>query len=269
MSDQDWANGPSTGPTPASNNDQPQQQPANGHDDPWIPPERSTRSTSPTRTGNMDRSRSPLEDRITRNASQISDRGRSEDIANPGNNLHVSGISLKTDDRDLEELFSKYGRVIKSQLMRDPHTREVRGFGFVTMETLEQAELAMSSLSGTEFLGKTLSVEKARRSRGRTPTPGQYRGPPKRDDPHRPYEPRGGYYYRYDPYDRRYDDRMRRDSDDYRYGRRGGDYDDRRYRYDDRAGSFDRYGHAAPMRDRYDDRYDRRRDDRDYDRRRY
>lgn len=231
--------------------------------------ERSRRSASPPRTGNMERSRSPVGDRVdAANGSQTTDRGRSSDVVNPGNNLHVSGISLKTDDRDLEELFSKYGRVIKSQLMRDPHTREIRGFGFVTMETSDQAEQAMSSLNGTEFLGKTLSVERARRSRGRTPTPGQYRGPPKRDDGHRPYDPRGGYYCRYDPYDRRYDDRIRRDYDDHRYASRR-EYEDRRYRFDDRSGSHDRYGYAAPMRDRYDDRYDRRRDDRDYDRRRY
>lgn len=89
---------------------------------------------------------------------------------------------------------------------------------------------------------------------------GQYHGPPKRDDGHRPYEPRGGYHARYDPYDRRYDDRRG-------YDDRRPLYDDRRYRYDDRRD--DRYGYAAPMRDRYDDRYDRRRDDRDYDRRRY
>jgi len=262
MSEQDWANGPSTTATDHPRNTHEQEQ--------WNPTDRAARSASPTRTGNMERSRSPLGDRIGPNhGSQTTDRGRSSDVVNPGNNLHVSGISLKADDRDLDELFSKYGTVIKSQLMRDPHTREIRGFGFVTMETSEQAELAISSLNGTEFLGKTLSVEKARRSRGRTPTPGQYRGPAKREDTHRPYEPRGGYYYRYDPYDRRYDDRIRRDYDDGRYGVRR-EYDDRRYRYDDRIPTYDRYGYAAPMRDRYDDRYDRRRgDDREYDRRRY
>lgn len=259
MSEQDWTNGPSATDQPTSPH--PPEQ--------WNPPDREARSASPARTGNMERSRSPLGDRIgPANGSQTTDRGRSSDVVNPGNNLHVSGISLKADDRDLEELFSKYGTVTKSQLMRDPHTREIRGFGFVTMETSDQAELAISSLNGTEFLGKTLSVEKARRSRGRTPTPGQYRGPVKRDDPHRPYEPRGGYCYRYDPYDRRYDDRLRRDYDDTRYPVRR-EYDDRRYRYDDRLPSYDRYGYAAPMRDRYDDRYDRRRDERDYDRRRY
>lgn len=54
--------------------------------------------------------------------------------------------------------------------MRDPHTRDPRGFGFVTMETAEEAEAAIAGLHGTELMGKPLSVEKARRSRGRTPT---------------------------------------------------------------------------------------------------
>jgi RNA recognition motif-containing protein len=31
--------------------------------------------------------------------------------ANPGNNLHVSGLSTRVEDRDLEEIFSKFGRV--------------------------------------------------------------------------------------------------------------------------------------------------------------
>jgi len=84
--------------------------------------------------------------------------------------------------------------------MYDPHTRESRGFGFVTMETAEEAENAIATLNGTELMGRTLSIEKvvnltqllcilfsltaddaqARRGRARTPTPGRYYGPPKR-----------------------------------------------------------------------------------------
>ena len=46
--------------------------------------------------------------------------------------------------------------------MLDPHTRESRGFGFVTMENPEDADAAIAALSGTEFMGKTLSIEKVR-----------------------------------------------------------------------------------------------------------
>lgn len=64
--------------------------------------------------------------------------------------------------------------------MRDPHTKESRGFAFVTMDNVEDAEAAISALSATELMGRTMNIEKARRGRARTPTPGQYHGPPKR-----------------------------------------------------------------------------------------
>lgn len=64
--------------------------------------------------------------------------------------------------------------------MRDPHTRESRGFGFVKMVTSEQADAAKEALQGEVYEGRTLSIEKARRARPRTPTPGKYFGPPKR-----------------------------------------------------------------------------------------
>ncbi|KAF8899436.1 hypothetical protein BD779DRAFT_1488858 [Infundibulicybe gibba] len=101
---------------------------------------------------------------------------------NPGNNLHVSGLSHKIDTRDLEAAFAKIGRVKKASVMYDPHTRESRGFGFVTMETAEEADAAITALNTTELMGKVMNVEKARRGRARTPTPGRYYGPPKRGD---------------------------------------------------------------------------------------
>ena len=137
---------------------------------------------------------------------------------NPGNNLHVSGLSHRVDTRDLEAAFSKIGRVRgfliltltfstlcqvkKVSVMYDPHTRESRGFGFVTMESAEEADAAIAALNATDLMGKVLNVEKvisvstsiiltplakcindkARRGRARTPTPGRYYGPPKRND---------------------------------------------------------------------------------------
>lgn len=64
--------------------------------------------------------------------------------------------------------------------MFDPITRESRGFAFVTMESPEEADAAIRVLNGQELMGRTISVQKARRGRARTPTPGQYKGPNKR-----------------------------------------------------------------------------------------
>jgi len=196
--------------------------------------------------------RSPIRDRGDR--PQRSSRSRSpigrdsERGQNPGNNLHVSGLSHKVDTRDLEASFAKVGRVKKASVMYDPHTRESRGFGFVTMETGEEADAAIAALNGTELMGKIMTVDKARRGRARTPTPGRYYGPPKRNEHERPYDPR--------PYDSRYS----RDYDDRRNnGRGGGRYDEHRGGRDyDRFKDYDRGD-----RDRHHDR-ERRYDDRRY-----
>ncbi len=171
-------------------------------------------------------------------------------------------------------MFEKYGDVEKCQIMRDPHTKESRGFGFVKMVTSEQAEAAKEGLQGEQIEGRTLSIEKARRARPRTPTPGKYFGPPKR----------GSYFLKCpiacqsanclpDPRPR-FDDRRRggygggpggSGRDDYRYrGDRGQErrYDDRRY--DDSRGGYDR-GYREERR--YDDRSYGRDYERGYERR--
>jgi len=174
----------------------------------------------------------------------------------------VSGLGHKIDNRDLEAAFGKFGRVQKAAVMYDPHTRESRGFGFVTMESPEEAEAAVTGLNATEINGKTINVEKARRGRARTPTPGRYFGPPKRGDSkdERPYDPR--------PYDSRY-----RGYEDDRRGGRGSRYDDRgggrdydRDRYSSR--DYDRGGYGGG-RDYDRGGYGGGGGGRDYDRRSY
>lgn len=98
--------------------------------------------------------------------------------------------------------------------MFDPHTRESRGFGFVTMETAEEADAAITALNATEVMGKVITVERARRGRARTPTPGRYYGPPKRmGRDHSDYLP--------PPRDYRRDGNRRREWEDGRSGRYG------------------------------------------------
>ncbi|KAI5789273.1 hypothetical protein FPQ18DRAFT_367974 [Pyronema domesticum] len=165
--------------------------------------------------------------------------GNGDSATNTGTNLFVTGIHPRLTEDDVMRLFAKYGEVEKCQIMLDPHTKESRGFGFVKMSTLEQADGAKEGLQGETFEGRTLSIEKARRSRPRTPTPGKYFGPPKREDDFRRGPPsrfrddrgppRGGRYY--DDYDRR----------------GGGGYSSR---YDDRDGS-DRHYRSRDPRDDY------------------
>lgn len=103
-----------------------------------------------------------------------------EGASNTGSNLFVTGIHPRLTESDLSRLFEKYGEVENCSIMVDPHSKESRGFGFVKLYTAEQADAAKEGLQGEVIEGRTLSIEKARRSRPRTPTPGKYFGPPKR-----------------------------------------------------------------------------------------
>ncbi|KAM0438902.1 hypothetical protein ACHAPT_001663 [Fusarium lateritium] len=191
---------------------------------------------------------------------------------NPGSNLFVTGIHPKLTEGEVSKMFEKYGDVEKCQIMRDPHTKESRGFGFVKMVTSEQAEAAKEGLQGEQIEGRTLSIEKARRARPRTPTPGKYFGPPKRE-PRPRYDDRrrggygggGGYgrddQYRYRGYERNYERRYEERGGGNNYGRdyERGYREDRRY--EDRAPGYS-------GRD-YDRGYERRDRDEGYGRDRY
>lgn len=55
-----------------------------------------------------------------------------------------------------------FSQIDKVQIMFDPHSRESRGFGFVTMTTAEEADAAIDALNNTELQGKVMRVEKVR-----------------------------------------------------------------------------------------------------------
>ncbi|RAW43395.1 hypothetical protein PC110_g369 [Phytophthora cactorum] len=174
------------------------------------------------------------------------------DVVNPGNNLYVANLATRVGQQDLQELFSKFGRVDKCEVIVDPVTKESRGFGFVTFEDVRDAEDAVKELNNQEVQGRKIRVEHAKRKRGHEKTPGQYLGPRlasakygsgrerfsrdrSRDRGRRSRSrDRGGYSRRHDDRDRgRNDDRGRGRYDDRDRGRGGYDrdsYDDRRRR---------------------------------------
>lgn len=101
-----------------------------------------------------------------------------EEEANPGNNLYVANLSYQTKERDLEDLFGKYGPLKETRVVYDPYTKESRGFAFVTFERNDDAEEAIRNIDKTDFSGRVISVQKAKRSKPHAPTPGGYLGPP-------------------------------------------------------------------------------------------
>ena len=77
-------------------------------------------------------------------------------------NIHVGNLARSTAESDLREAFEGHGQVSSVNIIRDKHTGESKGFGFVEMPTAVQAEAAMSDLHGTKLNGRTLSLSQAK-----------------------------------------------------------------------------------------------------------
>ncbi|MCX6905533.1 MAG: RNA-binding protein [Verrucomicrobia bacterium] len=78
------------------------------------------------------------------------------------NKLYVGNLSFNTTEAQLREAFGAHGVVTEVNLMKDRETGRARGFGFVTMNTPEEAQAAIAGLSGTSVDGRALSVNVAR-----------------------------------------------------------------------------------------------------------
>ncbi len=76
--------------------------------------------------------------------------------------LYVGNLSYNTHDEDLREAFSKIGEVVSVTLITDQATGRSKGFGFVEMATDEDAEKAISTMNGTNFMDRTITVNEAR-----------------------------------------------------------------------------------------------------------
>ena len=79
-----------------------------------------------------------------------------------GRRLYVGNLPYKTNDEDLNALFSQAGAVESVRVMRDMATGRARGFGFVEMETDDGATAAIEKFNNTELDGRRIAVNEAR-----------------------------------------------------------------------------------------------------------
>ena len=77
-------------------------------------------------------------------------------------NIYVGNLSQDATDVTIREAFESFGEVTSARVIKDKHSGQSRGFGFVEMPTQSQAQTAIKSLNGRELLGKAISVNEAR-----------------------------------------------------------------------------------------------------------
>jgi RNA recognition motif-containing protein len=87
------------------------------------------------------------------------------------NKLYIGGLPYSVDDSQLSALLAQFGTVTSARVILDRMTNTSRGFGFVEMSSVEEAQRAIAELNGKDFMGRTLTVNEAkpqqpRRDRG-------------------------------------------------------------------------------------------------------
>ncbi|XP_060104627.1 transformer-2 protein homolog alpha isoform X1 [Paroedura picta] len=184
-----------------------------------------SRSYTPEYRRRRSRSHSPMSNRRRHTGSR----------ANPDPNtcLGVFGLSLYTTERDLREVFSRYGPLSGVNVVYDQRTGRSRGFAFVYFERIDDSKEAMEHANGMELDGRRIRVDYSITKRAHTPTPGIYMGRPTHSGGG---GGGGGAGRRRDSYyDRGYD---RYEEYDYRYRRRSPSPYYSRYRSRSRSRSY-------------------------------
>ncbi|GMI76728.1 ARABIDOPSIS THALIANA RNA BINDING PROTEIN, APPROXIMATELY 31 KD, 31-kDa RNA binding protein [Hibiscus trionum] len=75
--------------------------------------------------------------------------------------LFVGNLPFDVDSQSLAMLFEKAGTVEIAEVIYNMDTERSRGFGFVTMSSIEEAEKAVELLNGYDLNGRLLTVNKA------------------------------------------------------------------------------------------------------------
>ncbi|XP_028114588.1 serine/arginine-rich splicing factor SR45a-like [Camellia sinensis] len=73
-------------------------------------------------------------------------RSRSRSRGRGRNTLYVTGLSTRVTERELEDHFSKEGKVATCFLVVEPHTHVSCGFAFITMDTIDDVNRCIKCL---------------------------------------------------------------------------------------------------------------------------
>ncbi|WP_395741333.1 RNA recognition motif domain-containing protein [Prosthecobacter sp.] len=76
--------------------------------------------------------------------------------------MYVGNLPFSATTDDVSVLFSEYGTVTDVHLPMDRDSGRPRGFAFVTMDTPEAMNAAMTALNGQDYGGRNLAINEAR-----------------------------------------------------------------------------------------------------------
>jgi RNA recognition motif-containing protein len=79
-----------------------------------------------------------------------------------GKKIYVGNLAYGVSSSDLQQMFEPHGTVQSAQVIMDRDTGRSKGFGFVEMDSDQEAQAAITALNGQQIDGRTLTVNEAR-----------------------------------------------------------------------------------------------------------
>ncbi|MDD4135665.1 MAG: RNA-binding protein [Candidatus Shapirobacteria bacterium] len=83
--------------------------------------------------------------------------------------LYVGGLNFQTTDETLGAAFAQAGTVVSAIVIKDKFSGRSKGFGFVEMNSDEEAQAAIDMWNDKELDGRTVKVNEARPMEDRPP----------------------------------------------------------------------------------------------------
>ena len=114
--------------------------------------------------------RSPRGDRPEGSAPRQSRKPERIEVTTP--RVYVGNLSFDATESDLLELFSGVGAVQNVEIVSNRETHRSKGFGFVQLNSVDEAKRAVAELHDKEYMGRKLVVSGAKaapESRGDRP----------------------------------------------------------------------------------------------------
>src|SRR5690606_20404874 len=77
-------------------------------------------------------------------------------------NIYVGNLPFNLGEEDLKEIFEEYGAVTETKIISDKFSGRSKGFGFVEMESDEEANNAIKELNNAEVSGRNIKVNESK-----------------------------------------------------------------------------------------------------------
>ncbi len=77
-------------------------------------------------------------------------------------NIYVGNLPFNLGEEDLRKIFEEYGEVASAKIITDKFTGRGKGFGFVEMESDDEANNAIEELNNAEVGGRNIKVNESK-----------------------------------------------------------------------------------------------------------